>query len=470
MASFDAGSLHRRRLMASAGAVAVTAASAGARAEAPPRPNILFILADDLGYADLGCYGRRGIATPNIDRLAREGVKLTQAYANSAVCSASRTAIITGRYQYRVRVGLEEPVASLADGEVLTLPPGRPTLPSIFKAAGYHTALIGKWHLAGGIAGPRHAGYDYFYGFHPGANDYFRRPTAKEAAEKDYPGAALYENESVIQPKGYLTDLLADAAIRRVEATLAGDPFLISLHFNAPHWPWEGPGDEAKSAKIKSLRDEDSGSEAIYARMIEAMDRAIGRVLEAVERSGRGGDTIVVFTSDNGGERYSDTWPLIGMKGELLEGGIRVPALVRWPGHLPAGQVSPQVAVGMDWLPTLAALAGVTLPADLHPDGEDLSAVLFGRAPPRPRKLFWRYKASEQAAVRDGDWKYLRLGGAEHLFNIAEDERERADHKALEPAILKRLKAAYDDWNREMLPYSLSTYSETPKGRMADRY
>lgn len=470
MASTAAGSLHRRKLMASAGATAVVGAWAAARGEPAARPNILFIVADDLGYADLGCYGRRGIATPNIDRLAKEGVKLTQAYANSAVCSASRTAIITGRYQYRVRVGLEEPIASLEDGEVLTLPAGLPTLPAIFRAAGYHTALIGKWHLAGGLSGPRHAGYDEFYGFHPGANDYFRRPTAKEAAEKDYPGAALYENETVIQPKGYLTDLLADAAIRRIEATPVGDPFLISLHFNAPHWPWEGPGDEAKSVKIAKLRDEDSGSEAIYALMVEAMDRAIGRVLDALERNGRAGNTIVIFTSDNGGERYSDAWPLIGMKGELLEGGIRVPALVRWPGHLPAGQVTSQVAIGMDWLPTLVGLAGVKPPADFRPDGEDLSGVLLGRAPLRPRKLFWRYKASEQAAVRDGDWKYLRLGGAEHLFNIAEDERERADHKALQPAILKRLKAAYDDWNREMLPYPLSSFTETPKGRMADRY
>ena len=330
-------------------------ATGAVRADVAARPNVLFIMADDLGYADLGCYGRRGIKTPNIDRLAAEGVRFTQAYANSAVCSASRTAIITGRYQYRTPVGLAEPIATDEEQVTLSLPLGQPTLPSIFKAAGYHTALIGKWHLAGGVEGPRRAGYDYFYGFHPGADDYFRRPTAKEAAEKDYQGAALYENETVIQPKGYLTDLLADAAARRIEATPAANPFLISLHFNAPHWPWEGPGDDAKSLKLKKLRDEDSGNEAIYSLMIEAMDRAIGRVLDSLDRTGRGRDTIVVFTSDNGGERYSDTWPLIGMKGELLEGGIRVPGIVRWPGHIPAGKTLTQVAVGMDWAPTLMA-------------------------------------------------------------------------------------------------------------------
>ena len=458
-----------RRALLKAGAAAPLAWAAAVRAEPPRRPNILFIMADDLGYADLGCYGRRGVKTPNIDTLAAEGARFTQAYANSAVCSASRTAIITGRYQYRTLVGLAEPIATDDEDAAMRLPVGAPTLPGLFKAAGYRTSLIGKWHLAGGVEGPRRAGYDDFFGFHPGANDYFRRPTAKEAAVKDYQGAPLYENETVVQPKGYLTDLLADAAIRRIEATRAADPFFISLHFNAPHWPWEGPGDEAKSITLKRLRDEDSGSTAIYALMVETMDRAIGRVLDCVERTGRTRDTIVVFTSDNGGERYSDTWPLTGMKGELLEGGIRVPAIVRWPGHVPGATLA-QVAIGMDWMPTLMAAAGVSAPPAFKPDGENLLPVLTGVTPVHPRKLFWRYKASEQAAVRDGEWKYLKLGGREYLFNIAEDERERADHKKLEPAILKRLKADYDEWNRGMLPYSLSTFSETPKDHFADRY
>jgi arylsulfatase A-like enzyme len=330
--------------------------------------------------------------------------------------------------------------------------------------------LIGKWHLGGGVAGPRHAGYDYFYGFHPGAMDYFRRPTAQEAEVKGYPSPPLYENEQVIQPKGYLTELLGAATIRQIEATPAQQPFLISLHYNAPHWPWEGPDDEAESARLKSLRDEDGGNEAVFGAMVEAMDKSIGEVLAALDRSGRAEDTIVVFTSDNGGERFSDTWPLTGMKGELLEGGIRVPAILNWPGHVSAGSTSEQVMIGMDWMPTLLAAAGLG-PDPAYPcDGEDLTPVLTGQAAVHPRKLFWRYKASEQAAVRDGDWKYLKIGGHDYLFNLARDERERANLKDDEPQVLKRLMGEYDAWNVSMLPYPLASFSETPKGRYADRY
>ncbi len=463
----------RRPVLQGLAATAAGLARPG-RAAAARRSDIVFILADDLGFADLGCYGRRDIRTPAIDGLAREGARLTQAYANSAVCSASRTAIITGRYQYRLRVGLDEP----GGGPDVAIPEHFPTLPAQLRADGYRTALIGKWHLGGGKAGPLQAGYDYFYGFHGGATDYFNRPTEAEAKANaeatpakpgGRPGDALWENEQVIQPPGYLTDLLADAAIRQVREA-GGRPLFLSLHFNAPHWPWEGPDDEAVSKSLKGLRHEDGGSEAVYARMIERMDEAVGRVLAALRQAGRADDAIIVFTSDNGGERFADTWPLIGTKGELLEGGIRVPAIVRWPGRIPAGRALDQVAIGMDWLPTLLAAAGATPDAAAPSDGENLLPVLRGSAPPHPRTLFWRYKASDQAAVRDGDWKFLALGGREHLFNIARDERERADFKTAEPKILKALKAKYDAWNAVMLPYPVDSFSETPKGHYADRY
>ena len=469
-APIGSAAVDRRSVLSCAGAAVLAAAGLGTgHAAESQRPNILFILADDLGFADLGCYGRRGIATPHIDALAAQGVRLTQAYANSAVCSASRTAIITGRYQDRFLVGLEEPIASDEDGERLQLPEGHPTLPSMFKAAGYHTSLVGKWHLAGGRAGPTKAGYDYFYGFYPGATDYFRRPTDKEAIP-GYPGAALFEGDRVIQPKGYLTDLLASAAIRRIESTPASEPFLVSLHFNAPHWPWEGPTDELKSARLKKLRDADGGNEAVFGAMVESMDRAVGEVLAALERTGRAENTIVVFTSDNGGERFSDTWPLTGMKGELLEGGIRVPGIVRWPARIKGGQTLGQVMIGMDWMPTLLGAASLQSDPKFLPDGEDLMQVLAGTARPHPRKLFWRYKAFEQAAVRSGDWKYLRIGGHEYLFNLAQDERERANRQEAEPDIFDRLRAEYDAWNAQMLPYPLASNSDSPKGRMADRY
>ena len=439
------------------------AAAAGAR-----RPNILFILADDLGYADLDCYGARAYRTPVLDRLAREGARLTQAYANSAVCSATRTALITGRYQQRLPLGLEEPLPGYS--QQIGLPPEHPTLPSLLKAAGYRTALVGKWHLgAPPRFGPLKSGYEHFFGFFQGAADYFSHDD-KAAPGHEEPFSGLYEDDRPIRREGYLTDLLADDAARRIEAfARAPEPFLLSLHFNAPHWPWEGPHDQAHSAALKGLRDAAGGNLAKYAEMVVAMDAAIGRVLAALERTGAARDTIVVFTSDNGGERFSDMWPFTGQKGELLEGGLRVPALVRWPARVRAGSVCDQVAASMDWTPTLWAAAGVAPRPDFPPDGMDLRAQLAGAAT-IPRTLFWRYRANEQAAVRQGDWKYLLIGAQEHLFDVATDAHERADRKDARPEVFARLKAMHAAWAATMLPYPAKSFSETPKGRQADRY
>ena len=307
---------------------------------------------------------------------------------------------------------------------------------------------------------------------YPGGTDYFHRPerAPAEGQQGVRPGAPLYEDDAIIQPAGYLTDLLGDAAAREIARTPRRQPLFLSLHFTAPHWPWEGPEDEAVSRTLKTLRHPDGGDARVYAAMVRSMDAAIGRVLAAVERRGAARDTIVVFTSDNGGERFSDTWPFTGMKGELLEGGIRVPLIVRWPARAPAGATSTQVMTSMDFLPTLLAAAGAAPDPRFPPDGMNLLPVLTGAAPVVPRKLFWRFKASEQAAVRDGDWKYLKLGGREHLFDVAADPRERAELKDLHPAVFERLKAEYAAWNADMLPYPEGAFSESPKGRVADRY
>jgi arylsulfatase A-like enzyme len=204
------------------------------------KPNIVFIIADDFGFADASCYGRREYPTPNIDRIAAGGMRFMQAYANSAVCSASRTAIITGRYQDRLPVGLEEPISTRDDGMIVGLPPGLPTLPAQLKKAGYATTLVGKWHL-GPLPdfGPLKSGYDHFYGFRQGASDYFNHDRT------------LWTEDELAHEPGYLTDLFGDRAVRVVDDYVrAREPFLLSLHFNAPHWPWEGPGDEAESRRI----------------------------------------------------------------------------------------------------------------------------------------------------------------------------------------------------------------------------
>ncbi len=196
--------------------------------------------------------------------------------------------------------------------------------------------------------------------------------------------------------------------------------------------------------------------------MVMALDENVGKVLAALDRLGIAGDTIIVFTSDNGGDRFSEMWPFTGVKGELLEGGLRVPLIVRWPGHIAAG-TSRQVMTTMDFLPTLLAAAGAPSDPAFPPDGENLLPILTGQAQQRPRRLFWRHKVADQAAVRDGDWKYLRLGGKEHLFDLSRDERERADRKAEEPARLAALRDAWAAWNATMLPYPAASYSKNVK-------
>jgi arylsulfatase A-like enzyme len=408
------------------------------------RPNIVFIMADDLGYADVSCYGRPDISTPNIDGLAAKGVRLMQAYANSAVCSATRTALITGRYQYRLPIGLEEPLA----GRDVGLPPEHPTLPSLLKKAGYGTTLVGKWHL--GVLpkfGPLKSGYEHFYGFRGGAVDYYTH--ANQAED-------LWDDDVAVHQMGYLTDMLGSRAVDVVNGyAKAGRPFLLSLHFNAPHWPWEAPGDEAESNRLRSarsLRDFDGGTQQTYQRMIQEMDLQIGRVLQTLRVNGLAENTIVIFTSDNGGERFADTWPFTGRKTELLEGGLRIPAIVSWPARIPQGGTSHQVAITMDWMPTLLGAVGVSADPAFLPDGISLLPMLAENSAPVVRKLFWRYKANAQRAARDGDFKFLKILENTFLFNVVEDPMERANLKERRKDIYDRIVAEWHAWNASMLP------------------
>jgi arylsulfatase A-like enzyme len=415
------------------------------------KPNIVFILADDLGYADVSCYGQRDYTTPNIDRLAIEGLRFTQAYANSSVCSATRTALATGRYQMRLPVGLEEPV-NASTPKNIGLPPSHPTLPSLLKKVGYATSLVGKWHL-GYLPdfSPLKSGYDHFFGIFSGAADYFNH--GADAARSGTEAGQLYEEEVPVERHGYMTNLLGDRAVQTIEGyARSKEPFMLSLHFTAPHWPWEGPDDEAESKRIRSIMHRDGGTQKTYAAMVQSMDVNIGRVLQMLDVHGLSDNTIVVFTSDNGGERFSKTWPFSGMKQELLEGGLRIPAIIRWLGRVVAGSVSEQVMITMDWVPTLFAAAG-TQPDPAYPsDGENLAAVLTGRATPHPRKLYWRYKAGSQRAIRDGDWKYLQIANNEFLFDVVKDPRERANLKDRYKDVFDRLKGDWETWNATMLP------------------
>lgn len=430
------------------------------------QPSILFILADDLGYADLSVYGQREYQTPHLDRLAAQGVRFTQAYANSAVCSATRLALITGRYQYRLRAGLEEPIPSAS--ATIGLPPDHPTLPSLLKQAGYDTALIGKWHLGRPPAfSPLASGYDRFFGNLGGVVDYFTH----KAGVGEHLAPDLYEGTVAVERTGYYTQILADEAEAYVRGRAGADnPFFLSLHFTAPHWPWEGPNDEQVSRELKDLFHYDGGTQRTYGEIVRALDAAVGQVLAALEETGQADNTIVVFTSDNGGERFSDTWPFVGQKTELLEGGLRVPTLLRWPARL-APQVQEQVSISADWLPTLLAAAGTAPHPDYPSDGHNLLPVLQAQAAPYARTLFWRYKSQTQRALREGDWKYLQINDNEFLFQVVDDPRERANLRERQPEVFARLRQRWLDWDREFLAITPETFTHgvTPDIQ-ADRY
>lgn len=409
------------------------------------KPNFVFILADDLGYADLGCYGGRSGCSPVLDRMAEQGLRFTQGYANSSVCSPTRFALMTGRWQHRLRGGADEPIASARRGSsTLGLPPGHPTLPSLLAKAGYATALVGKWHL-GWLPhfGPLKSGYREFFGAFSGGLDYFTHRDSSGAYD-------LWEGEQECHRPGYLTDLFSEKASEFIKR--ARQPFLLSLHYTAPHWPWETRDDEAEARRIEpKIFHTDGGSVHTYARMIRHMDEGIGQVLDALRAVGAEENTIVVFTSDNGGERYSDTWPLLGKKMDLLEGGIRVPYIVRWPSHVQAGGTTAQHAITMDWVPTFLAAAGAAADPRYPLDGIDLLPVLkTGKT--IERDLFWRMKFRSQKAARSGDWKYLSVDGYEYLFNLPSDERERANVAKRFPEKMNDLKGRYAAWEATLPP------------------
>ena len=429
-----------------AGGVAATATFRARAQRAAERPNVLFILADDLGYGDLSCYGRPDYDTPVLDALAADGVKLTSAYAAAPVCTPTRCGFITGRYPQRFEVGLEEPLTLRSPP--VGLPAAQPTIASRLRAVGYATALVGKWHLGWRPEfTPNRFGFDEFFGCLSGAVDYFTH-RAPDAGPADLPD--LWENDERVAPDGYVTDLFTERAVEYVSRRRT-QPFYLSLHYTAPHAPWEGPADRATVDHTDHGPGPmvNGGSLGAYAEMMRSMDEGIGRVLAALRRARLERDTLVIFTSDNGGERYSFNWPFSFQKGYLWEGGLRVPAIVRWPGVVPAGTVTDQAAITMDWTATI--LAAARAPLDAAPlDGENVLPVLTGEREAYDRTLFWRTRP--RAAARIGRWKYVREGEDEYLYDLAVDLGEKTDLKARQPAVFADVKARHAAWAAGMLP------------------
>ncbi len=413
------------------------------------KPNIIFILADDLGYADLGCYGGREPISPHLDQMASEGIRFTQGYSNSPVCSPTRFALMTGRYQYHFRGAADEPLhGPNATRSTHGLPPSHQTLPSLLRESGYRTALIGKWHLGHEPHfGPMKSGYDEHFGLMSGGIDYFTHTSPN--GKKD-----LWHNGEPVNDDTYLTDLLSDRSLEFIERSVSEEqPFFLSLHYTAPHWPWETREDhELAKTLVGKTFHLDGGSVKTYQRMIHHMDEGIGKIMAELKRLGQDENTLVVFTSDNGGERFSDSWPLVGGKMDLTEGGIRVPYIARWPSEIPAGGVSEQLIITMDWVPTLLEAAMVQ-PHLVHPfDGVSILPQLRDASLVEERQLCWRMSYRNQRALRRGNWKYLRVDGFDYLFNIDTDARERANLLHRHPDKLSELRDSFEQWECSLPP------------------
>jgi arylsulfatase A-like enzyme len=406
------------------------------------RVNIIYITADDFGYADLSSYGRKDYETPVLDAFIKEGLKFTNAYAAAPVCTPTRVALMTGKYPARNEVGLMEPLRMTHYDINMGLSPGIPTVSSILKANGYETALYGKWHL--GFKPeffPNKHGFDHFFGITAGAADYIDH----KYFENQH---ILFENNKPVEKTGYLTDLITDYAVNFIKKEHT-KPFFISLQYTAPHWPWQGPGDDAYP---DSVGFRSGGSPETYARMVINMDTNIGRVLKAVKEAGLYESTLIIFTSDNGGERYSDMGPFKGSKMDLWEGGIRVPAAARWPGVIEKNRESNQPVITMDWTVTMLDAAGIKIPDSLSFDGISLLSHLKENSPVIPRNFYWRTSNEQRAdAYRSGDWKYLKTDEGEFLFNLSEDPYETNNLKEKEPEKFRQIKEEFLSMDKQML-------------------
>lgn len=423
---------------------------------AAARPNIVFILADDFGYGDLGCMGCPDIQTPNIDRIAAEGVKFTDFYANAPVCTPTRTGFMTGRWQQRCGLefafGYQVEQFRRVKGEwvpekdihALGLPLNEITLAQKHKAAGYATGAFGKWHLGfKDEYNPVKRGFDEYFGELLGHADYYKHTY--------YDGTyALRDGLEPVKRDGYFTDLINERAAKFIRDHKAA-PFFMYVPHLAVHAPFEAP--DAPETPMVTKETMHHGSRAIYKAMVERIDKGVGMILDELEKNGLADNTLVVFSSDNGGERYSRNLPLFHHKATVWEGGIRVPCVMRWPAKLPKGKVTAQMAITMDLHATFAEIAGAKTPLEKPLDGLNLIPLLTSDAQPVERTFFWRIDRSnrKQKAVRHGKWKYVNDGNTmDLLFNLEADIGERVNLGYQHPDILEDLKAKLKAWETEM--------------------
>ncbi|MBK8038069.1 MAG: sulfatase [Verrucomicrobiaceae bacterium] len=433
-------------------------------------PNIVFILADDFGYGDLGCMGGTDIATPNIDRLAAEGVKFTDFYANAPVCTPTRTGFMTGRWQQRCGIefafGYQVEQFRRVKGEWvpekdfhgLGLPLTEITIAQKMKAAGYATGAFGKWHLGfKDEYNPVNRGFDEYFGELLGHVDYYQHAY--------YDGTyGLRDGLKPVKQEGYFTDLINNRAAKFIREH-AKQPFFLYVPHLAVHAPFQPP--DAPQTPVVTKDTMHHGSRAIYKAMVERIDQGVGMILAELEKNGLTDNTLVVFSSDNGGERYSRNAPLFHHKATLWEGGIRVPCLMRWPAKLPQGKTTSQMAITMDLHATFLAAARSVVPASAvsEPpkggttnnekplDGIDLIPLLTSNSKPIDRTFFWRIDRSnrKQKAIRHGKWKYINDGNTmDLLFDLEADIGERTNLGYQHPEIVEDLQKRLKAWEAEI--------------------
>lgn len=415
------------------------------------KPNIIVIVSDDQGYADAGFQGAKDIPTPNLDAMVKEGVHCTRGYVTAPVCSPSRAGLLTGRYQERF--GHHNNIVKEAANPIAHTPNDETLLPQVLAKAGYHTAMIGKWHL--GLQDgcrPYERGFQEFFGIVTGGHDYFiNHPGERAVGDSSY--KARIERNGAVGEKvpGYLTDAFGDDAVRVIRESHTkrpNQPFFLYLAFNAPHTPTQAPQPLTDSMPVTVQGEK----RRTYVAQIASMDAAIGKVRTALKETGMSKNTFIVFFSDNGGAKYPyyDKTPLRDCKGSVYEGGIRVPFFALYPGHIPAGSVCELPVTSLDVFATACSLADIT-PETKHPvDSKDMLPVLTGESKSAAhRTLYWDFPGSGRA-VSDGDLKLVLADNAKpQLYDLGKDIGEKNDLAAQRPDEIKRLGELLDKWQSQ---------------------
>ena len=418
------------------------------------RPNIVLLLADDLGYGDAGCYGSKSIPTPRIDALARSGVRFTDAYVTAATCSPSRAALLTGRYQQRSGFEFNTGPRAITESEGRGLDPAAVTLADILHRAGYVTGVVGKWHLGTRDKfHPMERGFDEFFGFLPGAHTYLKRSRRPTAAERRLEGGGgsrgrIFRGTHLVDETEYLTDAFSREAVSFIERHKE-TPFFLYVSFNAVHTPIQ-----ATKNYLQRFAGVANRKQRTYNAMVSALDDAVGAIMKALEAQKIDKNTLVVFFNDNGGPIYTgvqSNGPLRLGKLFLFEGGVRVPMIVRWPGVTKDNVVYRDVVSSLDIFPTVCAAAGVTPPEELALDGADLLPYLNGtKRGPTGRHLFWRNGPNK--AVRKGKWKMVKAGDHVWLFDLSTDVGETKNLADEHPKTLEHLEEALREWESGLKP------------------